>query len=187
LSKLKYKELNPDPEKLRNEVGLGKMTHELHAKIIQIEESRISTTRNSIVGIMALSTFYEGFINQIGIDNFKDHYFEENLDKLNPISKWRVVLRLLFNEDIIPGESYYNNLRALFGKRNEIVHFKPKKTEPGKRLRSDNDIYKTLEDNFKVLPKFIVHLKEISKDILNIENLIALEMVLIKHKILIVK
>lgn len=77
----------------------------------------------------------EAFINNYAIRNLSRNYFDKYLDKLDLMSKWIVIPRLLIGSQLDLGSQPLQDLNWLIKQRNELVHFKSK-TVPVSRLGS---------------------------------------------------
>ena len=81
--------------------------------------------RESMVVIIFSALTLEAFINYYGIIHFPCKYFEKHFDKLNPISKWVIIPRLVVGQQLDTSEKTYELLTRLFDLRNKLVHSKP--------------------------------------------------------------
>ncbi|WP_421877341.1 hypothetical protein [Marinoscillum sp.] len=86
-------------------------------------------TKNEIQGITALSTFYEALINEIAITELGSTYFKKHLDKLTHLSKWEIVLQLVYGRSLDNSKEYFEHLKKLVEARNQLVHYRTKTPE----------------------------------------------------------
>lgn len=68
----------------------------------------------------------ENFIYNYGCEFISVEFCNENLDKLDTLSKWRVIPKLACGKDIPPQSSIFSELRELIKARNSLVHLKSK-------------------------------------------------------------
>lgn len=64
----------------------------------------------------------ELYINNLGGRALGDSYFEKHLDRLDLVSKWVVIPRLVHGHVIDKGGRAFELLRLLVGARNELMH-----------------------------------------------------------------
>lgn len=87
----------------------------------------IKTNHKLIIqSIITLSSFMESLINEIGSVELGSGYFNDNLDSLSILTKWEVVLRLIYGKSLNKSENYYRNYKNLVNARNSLVHYKSK-------------------------------------------------------------
>jgi hypothetical protein len=114
-----------------------------------------------INGILDLSTFYEALINEIGIVEFGSGYFKEHLDKLSILSKWEIVLKLIFNRSFPRNSKFFQTMQEVIKSRNHLAHYKTKLASSEK-----NEIYnyKILAEGLHELKNFIAYLKTLDDE-----------------------
>jgi len=118
--------------------------------------------KNEIQGIIALSTFYEALINEIAITELGRTYFKKHLDRLSHLSKWEIVLKLIYGRTLNHSVSYYEQLKKLIEARNQLVHYKTKSFE--KTKNESGSKISTLVNALKTLPDLLTDLNEIDKE-----------------------
>jgi len=83
--------------------------------------------RASIIVVIFCALTLEGFINSYGIQKFSKTYFKKHLDKLNPISKFILIPKLITGKQIDTDSQAYDLLQNLFKLRDKLAHYKTKK------------------------------------------------------------
>lgn len=102
-----------------------KITVKDEKEVDLICEKNANIQRESMVVVIFSALTLEAFINYYGIINFSRKYFEKHFDKLNPISKWVIIPRLVVGQQLDTSEKTYELLARLFDLRNKLVHSKP--------------------------------------------------------------
>ena len=59
-----------------------------------------------------------------GIERFSRSFFDNHLDKLNPVSKWMIIPKLIVGQQLKADGQPYELLRKLFKLRGKLVHYK---------------------------------------------------------------
>jgi hypothetical protein len=104
----------------------------LEGKEISDDDVDFLASRNDAIGERALivivfSTFtLEAYINHYGINRLSRNYFSSYLDKLDLLSKWLVIPRLVTGRKLDPGSRAMQDLSWLVSLRNRLAHFKSK-------------------------------------------------------------
>lgn len=100
---------------------LGKISYEENSKFMELN-AEIGKYSRVIVVFCALAI--EAFINDYAINHFSKSYLEKYLDKLDLMSKWIVIPRLVTGSQLDAGSQPLQDLDWLIRQRNELVHFK---------------------------------------------------------------
>jgi hypothetical protein len=129
--------------------------------INRLFELQRESDKLTIQGIILATTFLEALINEIGIVELGSKYFKEHLDKLTMLSKWDIVLKLVYGKSIKKEGHYFEGIVNLVKARNELVHYK---TIQQDNNREASDYFKVLEKYFKCLPLFICELRKIDSE-----------------------
>lgn len=66
----------------------------------------------------------EAFINDYAIDHLSRSYFDNHLDKLDLLSKWVLIPRIVTGSQLEKGNKPIQDLDWLIKHRNKLVHFK---------------------------------------------------------------
>lgn len=91
------------------------------------DRRRISETRldqSSLKTIVFAAMTCEAAIYDIAAIHLSDEYARDVLDRLDPVSKWRLAPRLICGKSLRDDGPAMNSLRTLFVARNELVHAK---------------------------------------------------------------
>lgn len=83
--------------------------------------------RLTIIVVIFCVTSLEAYINHYGISHLSKSYFEKYLDKLNLLSKWIVIPRIITRKQLATGSKALQDLKRLIKKRNDLVHPKSRK------------------------------------------------------------
>ena len=86
-----------------------------------------SIQRDAMVTTIFCALTLEAFINSYGISSFSKSYFENHLDRLNPVSKWLIIPKLLTGKQINTDGPGYELLKETFKLRDKLVHYKSRK------------------------------------------------------------
>jgi len=115
-----------------------------------------------IFGVIAA----ENFIYNYGCEFLSAEFCNENLDKLDTLSKWRVIPQLACGKSIPTRNPVFSELRELIKTRNTLVHLRTKVyVDPpldsfevmAKRLESEDQMFRKIA---KRSPRIIVELIE---------------------------
>lgn len=106
------------------------------------EKSELSrkTTKHAIKAIVFASMCVESAINNYAGTQLGDNYAGKHLDKLNVISKWVVIPKLVCGKSIDKSGPAFNALGKLIKARNSLVHNKSRELNP-----ADSNLKQTLE------------------------------------------
>jgi len=80
----------------------------------------------SMVSVVFSALALEAFINHYASQRLSKSYFENYLDKLDLVSKWLVIPRLIHGNQLESGSRAMNSPRWLVALRNSLVHYKSK-------------------------------------------------------------
>lgn len=90
-------------------------------------EKNAAIQRSAMVSVIFSALTLEAFINNYAIERFSRSYFDNHLDKLNPVSKWVLVPKLITGKAIDTDGQPYERLKKLFKLRDRLVHYKTKR------------------------------------------------------------
>lgn len=82
------------------------------------------TAKHALIVIVFAALTCESYIYDYAARHFSDTFVRKYLDKLDVMSKWVVVPRLVTGKDLPTGGQALQLLRELVTARNEIVHYK---------------------------------------------------------------
>jgi hypothetical protein len=99
-------------------------------KTLSDKDVHLLAAKNDLIGEHALVVIIfaaltlEAFINHYGISRLSKNYFLNYLDKLDVLSKWMVLPKLITRKQLDPGTSAMQDLSWLIAVRNKLVHYK---------------------------------------------------------------
>lgn len=123
-----YQNLNKDLKKLRAEgffvYGEEPNMHFAYNKHDEVFQSEQQITLDIIKSIVFLNMYCEAYIWDLAASVLGDSYSKKYLDKLDMLSKWIVIPKLLFGKEIDQGHHSIGKLKELIKLRNDFVHSK---------------------------------------------------------------
>ena len=81
-----------------------------------------SYDKEEYITCVFLSLFLEGFINDFGGSHLGDEYFRKHLERMETISKYQVIPRLVTGKELKGDSQHLARLKELIKIRNGIVH-----------------------------------------------------------------
>ena len=97
--------------------------YSLHIELDPIEEAR---DQACIIDVVFTAMYFEAFIYDYSASCLGDRYSNEHLDKLDFLSKWLVIPKLVTGKEISKSGQAYESLKRLHKDRNSLVHLKSK-------------------------------------------------------------
>ncbi len=89
---------------------------------IQALENELASASLVVVVFSAMAT--EAYIYDYAARHLGDTYVKNHLDKLDTLSKWIIIPRLVTGREIFRNENWYGLLTNLIKARNSVVHYK---------------------------------------------------------------
>lgn len=89
--------------------------------------------RGDIAGLQTIvfaAMCFESAIYEYAADHLGDGFVQDHIDKLDVLSKWLVVLRLVAGYELRKDQAPYCALKALVSARNRLVHSKSEPVDP---------------------------------------------------------
>ena len=136
-------------------------------KVMKLEEE---TDKCVVLAIVFAAIAVEAYIYDYASRNFSDAFVKTYLDKLDPVSKWVIIPRLVTGKELPRDHRWFELLNNLFQQRNRIVHQKSS-SPPGKiedmifyhkKLQQNSDqIYKTAREAIELLDILANEIREI--------------------------
>lgn len=166
---------------IERKIGDDRPTEEDVNKIIYINDILGSINNASTIIIVFSAFILEAYIWDYAITYLKESYVKEHLERLNIISKWVLILKLVNNYDFDKSDNNYRLFKKLIDVRNEYAHSKTKlrkiqNISPIKELQAIADDYNKsyipVHEAIKVLFYLDNLLREINKDDANYEPII---------------
>ncbi|TES86796.1 MAG: hypothetical protein E3J89_01965 [Candidatus Aminicenantes bacterium] len=121
--------------------------------------------RFTIVVILFCALAAEAYINDYGIENLSKNYFTKYLDKLDLVSKWIILPRIITGRQLNPGSNPMQDLSWLTGLRNKLAHSKSRKIPIDKIEKSDFFWIEDAEKSLGTIRNLIAELRKIDKNI----------------------
>ncbi len=106
-----------------------------------VRRQRSASTASAVITIVFASMCLEAAIYDYAAWHLGDDYVQTNLDKMDLVSKWLVVPRLVAQREIPIGRPSHDHLKTLVRLRNGLVH---KKSHP--IPLSDEDLLRRVEE-----------------------------------------
>jgi len=99
---------------------------------LQIEAHKIEALRDEqgITTIVFAALYLEALIYDYAASMIGDAYTNEHLDKLDFVSKWIVIPRIVTSEQPDKGQDWFRRLKQLSKARNGLVHMKSRRGMP---------------------------------------------------------
>lgn len=113
--------------------------------------------RNYITSFIYLSMFVESYIFDYGARRLGDNFVKDHLDKLDIISKWIVIPKLITGYEIDKSKKSFETLKKFIHNRNKLVHHKTKnlnvteKYKPLDEIINMEEIHNAIIDIFTQL------------------------------------
>ncbi|WP_346889164.1 hypothetical protein [Clostridium sp. UBA1056] len=162
--------LNKCNEELKKYDGI-KLTEENY-QYISYEKSMIETEQNKyILSIIVFSALaVESYIYDYGARRLGDNIMKDHLDKLDIISKWVIIPKMITGKSIDKSGEGYCRLKELIQCRNSIVHNKSTPIEMS-NIEDFLEKVESKDDNLtKVASKSIKTLEILAEEIENIDS-----------------
>lgn len=112
--------------------------HDLSIELHPIEEER---DQACIVSVVFTAMYFEAFIYDYAASCLGDNYAKDHLDKLDFISKWLVIPRLITGKELSKEGQAYQCLKRLHKDRNSLVHLKSREL-----VFNNDEMVKYLQD-----------------------------------------
>jgi len=135
----RFEELNSETTTLKNSISelLSKTDdidnppseyYSLFFKRGQVGEER---DKNAVIAIVFSAMYLEAFIYDYAAISLGDKYVKDHLDRLDLVSKWILVPRLVTGKEISKSDHAFEALKKLNSARNSLVHLKSCATPKG--------------------------------------------------------
>lgn len=144
----------------------GKVQEEIDYEKFQIESKLDDCIACSIV---FSSLALEAYIYDYAARNLGDNYVKEHLDKLDVVSKWIIVPKIITGNEIQKSEEGYSLLKKLIRTRNTIVHNKTIKIDILDQEKLAKDLFDKEKEYLEVAKNSIKTLDKLAKEIERID------------------
>lgn len=127
-------------------------------------------TQCAVIAIVFSAIAVESYIYDYASRNLSDAFVQNYLDKLDPVSKWVIIPRLVTGKDLPREHRWFELLKQLIQQRNTIIHHKssspPREfgemsTYYKKLFRNANRIYKTAGESIELFDLLLAEMKEL--------------------------
>jgi hypothetical protein len=138
--------------------------YEKAQELSRFEEKRDQAYTTAVV---FTAMYFEAFIYDYAASCLGDKYSKDHLDKLDFVSKWLVIPKLITGKEISKSGQAFEALKRLHKDRNSLVHLKSKAMnfKPGEAAKyldlRETNIQKSVENCKKALKLIIKELLEI--------------------------
>ena len=95
----------------------------------KVAEKNDRIGRLALIVVIFCATSLEAYINHYAISNLSKNYLKTYLDKLDLLSKWVVIPRIITGTQLDAGSKALQELSWLITLRNKLVHYKSRKIE----------------------------------------------------------
>lgn len=102
----------------------------MHLEMNKLQEAR---DQSCIISVVFTAMYFEAFIYDYAASCLGDNYSKDHLDKLDLISKWLVIPKLITGKEISKSGQAYESLKRLNKDRNSLVHLKSRKINFGNK------------------------------------------------------
>ena len=127
-----FEKINPKVKKLWDDISLLLSNcddpedppaeyYSLHIELDPLEEAR---DQSCIIAVVFTAMYFEAFIYDYAASCLGDKYSKDHLDKLDFISKWLVIPKIVTGKEISKSGQAYESLKRLHKDRNSLVHLK---------------------------------------------------------------
>ena len=92
-----------------------------HEKYLPLQKQQ---DHHSVIVIVFSALAIEGYINYYAIKNLPDSYFEKHIEKIDTLSKWILLPKIIAGSEFPRESKAYSLLQQLIRDRNYLVHNK---------------------------------------------------------------
>lgn len=125
-----YKEIVKLEEELNElQVNTSKSEKSSDFFVDKVAEKNDRIGRLALIVIIFSATSLEAYINYYAVSNLSRNYLKTYLDKLDLLSKWVVIPRIVTGTQLETGSKALQELSWLITLRNKLVHYKSRKIE----------------------------------------------------------
>ncbi len=112
--------LEPLTEKLANLTGDDRD----YCRIVEIRPVRNKIENHCVVTIVFTALAVEAYIYNYAAKNLSENFIDKHLDRLDVVSKWVVIPKLITGQDFPKSGQAFQLLKKLIANRNYLVHSK---------------------------------------------------------------
>lgn len=158
IKKLK-KEHDSIQEKLKHKKNIS------DAEVDLLAEKNDAIGQHALVVIIFSALTLEAYVNNYAISRLSRNSLTNYLDKLDLLSKWIVIPRIITGEQLEPGSKPVQDLSWLITLRNKLVHYKSRKIGIDEIKESDFFWEYDAEKAIKMVKNIVLRLKKIDKKV----------------------
>ncbi len=111
-------------ERLKGKLTRTKGEDESNLLEQEINSLQDDLAKSSSIVIVFSAMAIEAYIYDYAARHFGDNFVKDNLDKLDTISKWIVIPKLITGRDLPRQQKWFELLKNLIKARNLIIHYK---------------------------------------------------------------
>jgi len=121
-----YKILALEPQKLAIEANLASVVIPDERLLLEHKISNIDIELAKLASVTIVFTMIsvEAYIYDYAARNYSDSFIKKYIDKLDPISKWVIVPKLITGKELSRRGEWFQLFRNLIRERNSIIHSK---------------------------------------------------------------
>ena len=170
----RYKELNEKTKILKNKISeILSGADDPHDPPIgyydivhQVDPVEKEMHQCAIIVIVFSAMYLESFIYDYAASCLGDGYVKSHIDKLDMVSKWLIIPKLITGKQINKESQAFESLKLLNKARNALVHLKSKKCPFGQKLRdylikSEEDLDSDTRNAIRAMRLVIIELNEL--------------------------
>jgi len=130
-----------------------------------LAEKNDAIGQHALVVITFSTLSLEAYINHYAISRLSRNYLTNYLDKLDLLSKWIVIPRMITGKQLDPGSKSVQDLSWLITVRNKLMHYKSRKMRIDEIKESDFFWEFDAEKAIKTVKNLLLGLKKIDKKV----------------------
>jgi len=157
------KRLRKEHDRIQEELKHEKEVSDERVFQLATKNDAIEQQARVVIIFSALSV--EAYINDYAISQLSKNYLTNYLDKLDLLSKWIVIPRIITGKQLDPGAKSVQDLSWLITQRNNLVHYKSRKKAIDEIEASDFYWDYDAEKAMKTVKNLVLRLKEIDKTV----------------------
>jgi hypothetical protein len=129
--------------------------------------------KSAITVIVFSATMLEAYIYDYASRNLTDSFVQNFLDKLDPVSKWVVIPKLITGKELPRDHRWFGLLKRLFQQRNSLAHYKssspPPKPEDAKAyfrkmVQKETEMVTTAREAIELIALLLDEIKDLDAE-----------------------
>ena len=134
-------------QKLRSKIAKTKSDDNILGLEFKLSNLREKTSRCAAITIIFSAIAIEAHIYDYAARHFSDSFVKDYLDKLDPVSKWVIIPRLVTGKELPRKHKWFNLLKNLIKERNSIIHSKSSEPPSSPTPEKIKDYLRKLNDS----------------------------------------